>query len=150
VGAAAPERIVEPDRFEVVEAEGLLRATLSSAIAVCIHDTLEEVGALLHLRFVVRADRSGDVTDTTLATELLLLDRCLQSLREVAPAARNLRARTIAHLPAAAPRAGCDAVLELIGQFLRDQGAEVHAPDLAQSAPRQVAFRPCMGSLKVG
>jgi len=147
--ATVPARTVAPDSFEVLVEEGLLCAALSSAIAVCIHGTVEEAGALLHLRFVVRPGRSADVTDTTLAMELLLLDRCLASLREAAPAARSLRARVVAHVPAPIPRAACEAVLDLIGQFLRDQQVEVDAPDLAQGAPRQLAFRPGMGSLTV-
>ena len=35
---------------------------------------------------IVRTAKPIDVTDSTLATELLLLDRCLASLRESAPA----------------------------------------------------------------
>ena len=147
--ATVPARTVAPDSFEVLVEEGLLCALLSSAIAVCIHGNVQEVGALLHLRFVVRPGRSADVTDTTLATELLLLDRCLASLRDAAPMARSLRARLVAHVPAAVPRAACEAVLDLIGQFLRDQHIEVDAPDLSQGAPRQLAFRPVMGSLAV-
>jgi len=143
-------RTVQPDSFEVVAIEGLLGASLSSAIAVCIHDAVEEVGALLHLRFVVRPGHNADVTDTTLAMELLLLDRCMLRLRELAPAARNLRARLVAHLPASIPHTACDAVLDLIGQFLRDQRVEVGAPDLSQGAPRQITFDPGMGSLTVG
>ena len=58
----------------------------------------EEAGALLHLRGIVRTAKPIDVTDSTLATELLLLDRCLASLREAAPAARHLQARMVVHL----------------------------------------------------
>src|SRR5580700_9637892 len=89
---------VAPDRFEVSSGEALLVTQLQSAIAVCIYDASEEAGALLHLRCIVRSSRPVDVTDTTLATELLLLDRCLESLRASAPAARHLQARIVVHL----------------------------------------------------
>ena len=76
---------VAPDRFEVTAEDALLVTELFSALAVCVHDALEEAGALLHLRCIVRSPRPVDVTDTTLATELLLHDRCLESLSAPAP-----------------------------------------------------------------
>src|ERR1700730_16876293 len=93
------EVVVAPDRFEVVIDDAVLVAELHSALAVCIYDAVEEAGALLHLRFIIRAAEPADVTDTTLATELLLLDRCIESMRESTPAARNLQAKIAAHLP---------------------------------------------------
>ena len=80
---------VAPDRFEVTAEDAILTTELKSAVAVCLYDAAEEAGALLHLRCIIRASKPLDVTDTTLATELLLLDRCLEALREAAPAARN-------------------------------------------------------------
>src|SRR5262245_41767595 len=98
---STPQRevLVAPDRFEIVADDALLIAELQSAIAVCIYDAVEEAGALLHLRFIVRSARPADLTDTTLATELLLLDRCVQSLREAMPGARDMQAKIAAHLP---------------------------------------------------
>src|SRR5579872_2784760 len=92
------EITVAPDRFEVTGEDAVLVTELQSAIAVCVYDAVEEAGALLHLRCLVRSPKPVDMTDTTLATELLLLDRCIESMREVAPAARNLQARVVAHL----------------------------------------------------
>ena len=83
---------VAPDRFELSSGEAQLVTELSSALAVCLYDAAEEAGALLHLRCVVKSSKPADVTDTTLATELLLLDRCIQSLREQSPAARDHQA----------------------------------------------------------
>ena len=79
---ATREINVAPDKFEVSSGDVLLVTELHSAIAVCVYDAAEEAGALLHLRCIVRASKPADVTDTTLATELLLLDRCVASLRE--------------------------------------------------------------------
>ena len=64
-----------PDRFEVVADDTLFTVDLHSALAICIYDAVEEAGALLHLRIIARGASPADVTDTTLATELLLLDR---------------------------------------------------------------------------
>ena len=138
--------LVAPDRFELSSGEALLVTELSSAIAVCLYDAAEEAGALLHLRCVVKSSKPADVTDTTLATELLLLDRCLQSLREQSPAARDLQARIVVHLPESAPaRPAYDTVISLVKHFLADQGVTLLPEDVATGQPRRLRFRPNMG-----
>jgi chemotaxis receptor (MCP) glutamine deamidase CheD len=142
------EVIVPPDHFEVVQDDAVLVAGLRSATAVCLYDAVEEAGALLHLRFIIRSAKPADVTDTTLATELLLLDRCIESLREAMPNARNLQAKIAAHLPdnPEAQRA-CDTVLTLVRHFLDDSGMVVVTSDVAAGPPRELRFRPTMGWL---
>jgi chemotaxis receptor (MCP) glutamine deamidase CheD len=141
---------VPPDRFEVVADDVVFSVDLESALALCIYDAVEEAGALLHLRFIMRGAKPVDVTDTTLATELLLLDRCVQSLREIAPAARNLQAKIVAHLPQAAERDGaCDSVLTLVRHFLADVDIKEMSADIAAGAPRALHFRPSMGWLQI-
>jgi chemotaxis receptor (MCP) glutamine deamidase CheD len=141
---------VPPDRFEVVAEDVVFTVELQSALALCIYDALDEAGALLHLRVIVRGTKPVDVTDTTLATELLLLDRCVQLLRESAPAARNLQAKIVAHLPAgAASEAACDSVLTLVRHFLADVNIEEVSADIGSGAPRTLQFRPSMGWLQI-
>ena len=137
---------VAPDHYEVATGETLLVAELSSAVAVCVFDAVEEAGALLHLRFILRSSRPVDVTDTTLATELLLLDRCLDALRAVAPAARQLQARIVVHL-ADVPEAlaAGQTVLAPVKRFLEDAGVAVQPEDIAAGPARTLRFRPCMG-----
>ena len=137
---------VAPDRFELSSGEALLVTELSSAIAVCLYDAAEEAGALLHLRCIVKSAKPADVTDTTLATELLLLDRCIQSLREQSPAARDMQARIIVHLadtPQA--RAAYDSVIKLVKHFLEDAKVTLLPEDVATGQPRRLRFRPNMG-----
>jgi len=137
---------VAPDRFELSSGEALLVTELSSAIAVCLYDAAEEAGALLHLRCIVKSAKPADVTDTTLATELLLLDRCLQSLREQSPAARDMQARIIVHLadtPQA--RAAYDSVIKMVRHFLVDANVTLLPEDVATGQPRRLRFRPNMG-----
>jgi len=137
---------VAPDRFEVSSGTALLLTELSSAIAVCLYDAAEEAGALLHLRCIVKSTKPADVTDTTLATELLLLDRCLQSLREAAPAARDLQARVVVHLPEAPQaRPAYDSVISLVKRFLEDQEVTLLPEDVTTGKPRRLRFRPSMG-----
>ncbi len=143
---ASTEIQVAPDRFEVSSGEALFVAELRSAIAVCVYDADEEAGALLHLRCIVRHSKPADVTDTTLATELLLLHRCLESLRESAPAARHLQARIVAHLvDAPQVNPACDIVIKLVRHYLEDAGVQVLPEDIAAGPVRTLRFRPAMG-----
>jgi chemotaxis receptor (MCP) glutamine deamidase CheD len=137
---------VAPDRFEITSGEALLVTELSSAIAVCVYDAAEEAGALLHVRCIVRSAKPADVTDTTLATELLLLDRCLESLRAAAPAARNLQARIVVHLDEAPhARPACETVVNMMKRYLEDAGVQLLPEDIAQGPVRVLRFRPSMG-----
>ncbi len=144
------EVIVAPDRFEVVSDDAVLVAELRSATAVCLYDAVEEAGALLHLRFIIRSAKPVDVTDTTLATELLLLDRCIETLREAMPTARNMQAKIAAHLPdnPDAQRA-CDTVLTLVRHFLNDSGMTVISSDITAGPARELRFRPAMGWMQM-
>jgi chemotaxis receptor (MCP) glutamine deamidase CheD len=144
------EITVAPDRFEVAADDAILITELRSAIAVCVYDAVEEAGALLHLRCIVRSPKPVDMTDSTLATELLLLDRCVESMREVAPAARNLQARVVAHLsdhPGA--QETFDIVLGMVQDFLADAGVRVLPLDVAAGRERALRFRPSMGWLQM-
>ncbi|HEY6483828.1 MAG TPA: hypothetical protein VIY54_09910 [Steroidobacteraceae bacterium] len=139
---------VAPDRFEVAAEDAFLITELQSAIAVCIYDAVEEAGAMLHLRCIVRGEKPIDMTDSTLATELLLLDRCVESVRELAPGSRDLQARIVAHLadrPGA--REACDSVLNMVQHFLADAGVRVLPVDIAAGNARLLRFRPSMGWL---
>jgi chemotaxis receptor (MCP) glutamine deamidase CheD len=144
------EITVAPDRFEVAADDAILITELRSAIAVCVYDAVEEAGALLHLRCIVRSSKPVDMTDSTLATELLLLDRCVESMREVAPTARNLQARVVAHLedhPGA--QETFDIVLSMVQDFLNDAGVRVLPLDVAAGQVRALRFRPSMGWLQM-
>jgi chemotaxis receptor (MCP) glutamine deamidase CheD len=137
---------VAPDRFEVTAEDAILTTELRSAVAVCMYDATEEAGALLHLRCIVKSTKPVDVTDTTLATELLLLDRCLEALREVAPAARHLQARIVAHLAEGAQaRPVCETILHVVRHYLTDAGVQMLPEDVAAGPVRTLRFRPGMG-----
>jgi chemotaxis receptor (MCP) glutamine deamidase CheD len=140
------EITVAPDRFEITGEDAILVTELHSSIAVCVYDAVEEAGALLHLRCVVRVSKPADMTDTTLATELLLLDRCIEAMRATAPAARNLQARIFAHLddhPMAAQV--CETVLTLVRHFLADSDVKLLPVDIGSGPARELRFRPSMG-----
>ncbi|MBV9619594.1 MAG: hypothetical protein JO341_01080 [Gammaproteobacteria bacterium] len=140
------EVLVAPDRYEVTVSDRVLVTALESALAVCVYDAEEEAGALLHLRCIVRSSKPADVTDTTLATELLLLDRCLASLREQAPAAKHLQARIVVHLADSAQAASLSqTMISLVKHYLEDAGVRLLPEDVSGGAPRTLRFRPSMG-----
>jgi chemotaxis receptor (MCP) glutamine deamidase CheD len=145
-------RVVEvlPDRFDVVAHDVVLRADLTSAIAVCLYDSVQEAGALVHLRVVPIHGGLLDATDSTRASELLLLDRCVASLRTVSPAARNLQARIAAALPEdrATLESGSD-ILDVLAEFFAYAGIQHTTPDVTASAGRRVSFRPWMGQIEI-
>ena len=144
------EITVAPDRFEVAADDAILITELRSAIAVCVYDAVEEAGALLHLRCIVRSPNPIDMTDSTLATELLLLDRCVESMREVAPGARNLQARVVAHVSDnPGSQETFDIVLGMVQDFLTDAGVRVLPLDVAAGQVRALRFRPSMGWLQM-
>jgi chemotaxis receptor (MCP) glutamine deamidase CheD len=140
---------VPPDRFEVVADDAVFTVNLQSALALCIYDAVDDAGALLHLRFIARSAQHTEATDTTLATELLLLDRCVEALREIAPGARALQAKIAAHLPEGQTQAACDSMLSLIRHFLADVEIKEVSADVSAGAPRTLRFRPSMGTLQI-
>jgi chemotaxis receptor (MCP) glutamine deamidase CheD len=141
---------VAPDRFEVVADDAVFIVDLQSALAICIYDAVDEAGALLHLRVITRGAQLAEATDTTLATELLLLDRCVEALREIAPEARALQAKIAAHLPEGASyERDCESVLTLVRHFLADVNIAEISADVAAGAPRKLRFRPSMGTLQI-
>jgi chemotaxis receptor (MCP) glutamine deamidase CheD len=147
--SAYPEITVAPDRFEVTADDAILVTELHSAIAVCVYDAVEEAGAMLHLRVIIRTPKPVDMTDSTLATELLLLDRCVESMRELSPSARNLQARVVAHL-SDHPKAQetCDLVITMVQHFLADAEIRILPIDMTSGPARVLRFRPSMGWLQ--
>jgi chemotaxis receptor (MCP) glutamine deamidase CheD len=94
----------------------------------------------------VKSARPVDVTDTTLATELLLLDRCLEALRAAAPAARQLQARIVAHLAEGArAQPVCQTIMNVVRHYLTDAGVQMLPEDVAAGPARTLRFRPGMG-----
>ncbi|MEO7773777.1 MAG: hypothetical protein ABIT36_03995 [Steroidobacteraceae bacterium] len=141
---------VAPDHFEVIHEDKLLRAELDSTIAVCLYDAVEEGGALLHLRFIARGDKRTDVTDTTLAADLMLLDRCMTTLRNTSPRAQNLMSRIAASWngDGAAPFTA-QSVLTIVQQYLTDSQVKIVSEDVRGGGARAVSFRPALGQLSI-
>lgn len=139
---------VPPDHYEIAADDVLFTALLDATLAVCLYDAVEEHGALLHLRFIARGSSPGDVTDRTLASDLLLLDRCVESFREAMERGIDVQGRIAACVEPGEPaRLAAAAVLALIGEYLSDAGVAVVSHDIEYGIARKLRFRPSMGQL---
>ncbi len=75
----------------------LLIADLHGALALCLHDEGRGVGGLLHLRFMGGTGRPSDVTDNTLSSVLVVLDRFKRAVLGNAARGDDVQARILAH-----------------------------------------------------
>jgi hypothetical protein len=142
-------RVVALDHFEVLAHDGVLQAVLDGSMVVCFYDAVEEAGAMVHLRILPLGRPGVDASDETLAADLLLLDRCLENLRKLAPNARHWQGRIVSHF-------GPDGILQPVGIGVRDSvahsctdsGVVVVQSDAEFGGPVTVSFRPAMGQLR--
>src|ERR1700754_3920745 len=94
------EILVQADAFHVSRDASLLVAELSAALAVCVYDDTQAVGGLLHLRYVATSNNQPiDLTDNTLSSDLLLMDRFCKELRSAGARKQSWRVSIFGHTP---------------------------------------------------
>ncbi len=91
------EVLVAPDTYHVSPEPMLLVAELHGALALCLHDEARGVGGLLHLKFMGGTGRPSDVTDNTLSSVLVVLDRFKRGVLGNASKGDDIQARILAH-----------------------------------------------------
>jgi chemotaxis receptor (MCP) glutamine deamidase CheD len=148
--ASVPEIRVDPDHFDVVTRDVVLVAELESTFALCLYDAVLESGALVHLR-VGPPGRVQDpeLTDTTLSTDLLLLDRCFAELRQSEPRAQHWQAKVVGQVqdtPGARER--FDGVQSFLSAFLNDTNVKLISCDTHVDHVQLLKFRPAMGHVR--
>jgi chemotaxis receptor (MCP) glutamine deamidase CheD len=148
--APVPEIRVDPDHFDVVTQDVVLVAQLESTFALCLYDAVLESGALIHLR-VGPPGRVQDpeLTDTTLSTDLLLLDRCFAELRKSEPRAQHWQAKVVGQVqdtPGARER--FDGVQSFLSAFLADTNVKLISVDTHVERVQLLKFRPSMGHVR--
>ena len=116
------ELFVDADTFRVSRESVLLACELRAALAVCVYDDTQGVGGLLHLRYVATSnDQPLDLTDNTLSSDLLLMDRFCKELRAEGARKQSWRVNVIAHTPQhAAMQAPAATVLDLVKAYFSD------------------------------
>ena len=146
--APVPEVRVEPDHFDVVNRDVVLVARLESTFALCLYDAVLESGALVHLR-VGPPGRVQDpeLTDTSLSTDLLLLDRCFAELRKSEPRAQHWQAKVVGQVqdsPGARER--FDGVQHFLSAFLADTNVKLISCDVHLDRALRIALSPGHGT----
>ncbi len=89
--------VVAPDTYQVSPERVLMIADLHGALALCLHDEARSVGGLLHLRFMGGTGRPSDITDNTLSSVLVVLDRFKRAVIGSAARRDEIQARILAH-----------------------------------------------------
>lgn len=132
---ALPQLIVEPDAFRVARENSLLLSELHAAVAVCVHDDTQGVGGLLHLRYVATSnDQPIDLTDNTLSSDLLLMDRFCKELRKIGARKQSWRVNLISHTPESAHmEVPAATVLDLLKAYFADSRRPVECQDLRRT-----------------
>jgi chemotaxis receptor (MCP) glutamine deamidase CheD len=147
-----PEIIVQNDQFCVSRDAKLLTSELRAALAVCVYDDTQAVGGLLHLRYV--ATDSGepvDLTDNTLSSDLLLMDRFCKELRSAGARKQSWRVSIFGHTPPEQPdMAGPAAtVLDLAKAYFADARLPVECREVRRPMGLVVRFHSREGHIWV-
>src|SRR4051812_7095080 len=94
------ELLIQPEEYQVANTGVVLAVPLSSSLAVCIHDDTQGAGGVLHLRYSASHNgRPSDLTDNTLSSNLLLLDRYCKEMRGLGARKTSWRVRIVGHVP---------------------------------------------------
>jgi chemotaxis receptor (MCP) glutamine deamidase CheD len=118
----------------------LMIADLHGALALCLHDESRGVGGLLHLRFKGGTGRPSDVTDNTLSSVLVVLDRFKRAVLGTAARGDEVQARILAH---ALPPTNAGEPSASLVDLIRADLADVKIACGTQTTRRTEALRVC-------
>jgi chemotaxis receptor (MCP) glutamine deamidase CheD len=140
------EILVAPDTYYVSPEPMLLVADLHGAMALCLHDEGRGVGGLLHLRFKGETARPSDVTDNTLSSVLVVLDRFKRAVLGNSPKCDEIQARILAHgLPPTDAREPSASLVDLIQADLVDGKIACGTQTMRRTESVRVYFQPFQG-----
>jgi chemotaxis receptor (MCP) glutamine deamidase CheD len=141
-----PEVSVAPDTYHVSPEPMLLIADLHGALALCLHDEGRGVGGLLHLRFMGGTGRPSDVTDNTLSSVLVVLDRFKRAVLGNASPRDEVQARILAHaLPPTDAGEPSASLVDLIQADLADGKIACGSQTMRRTEGVRVCFQPFEG-----
>jgi hypothetical protein len=137
--------LVQPDAFRVAKEQVLLTCELYAALAVCVFDDTQGAGGVIHLRYVAPTDGSPpEVTDNTLSSDLLLLDRFCKELRRLGARKQSWRVRVFAHIPPESDEHAAT-VLDLIKAYFADGRWKPECQEIRRESGVVVRFDPREG-----
>jgi chemotaxis receptor (MCP) glutamine deamidase CheD len=143
------ELLVQSDAFRIARKSLLLVTELRGALAVCLHDDTQGVGGMLHLRYVATSnDQPLDLTDNTLSSGLLLMDRFCKELRLVGARKHSWRVHLIGHTPQdAGIEEPAATVLDLVKAYFADGRLPVECTEVRHALGLMVRFEPREGRI---
>lgn len=140
------EVVVAPDTYQVSPEPVLMIADLRGALALCLHDEARGVGGLLHLRFVASTGVPSDVTDNTLSSVLVVLDRFKRAVIGNSTRSDSIQARILAHaLPPTDAHEPSATLVDLLRADLADGKISCGAQMTRRTDPVRVCFQPFEG-----
>ena len=138
--------MVAPDTYHVSPEPMLMIADLNGALALCLHDEGRGVGGLLHLRFMGGTGRPSDVTDNTLSSVLVVLDRFKRAVLGNAARGDEVQARILAHaLPPTDAGEPSASLVDLIQADLADGKIACGTQTTRRTESLRVCFQPFEG-----
>ncbi len=144
------EVMVAPDTYHASPEPMLMIADLQGALALCLHDEGRRVGGLLHLRFMGGTGRPSDVTDNTLSSVLVILDRFKRAVLGNATRADEVQARILAHaLPPTDAGEPSASLVDLIKADLADAKIACGTQTTRRTETLRVCFQPFEGRVWV-
>ena len=145
-----PELVVAADTYSVSPEPVILLAQLSGALALCLHDEGRGVGGLLHLRFTSGDGRPSDVTDNTLSSVLVVLDRFKKAVLGNNVRHDEVQARVLAHaLPPAGRGEPTASIVDLIQADFADSKIHCGSQLVRRTEGLCVCFEPFQGRVWV-
>ena len=140
------EVTVAPDTYHVSPEPLLMIADLHGALALCLHDEGRGVGGLLHLRFMGGTGRPSDVTDNTLSSVLVVLDRFKRAVLGNSTRGDEIQARILAHaLPPTDAGEPSASLVDLIQADLADGKIPCGTQLTRRAEAVRVCFQPFEG-----
>ncbi|MGO9513942.1 MAG: hypothetical protein ACLP2F_09915 [Steroidobacteraceae bacterium] len=140
------EVLVAPDTYHVSPEPLLMVAELHGALALCLHDEGRGVGGLLHLKFMGGTGRPSDVTDNTLSSVLVVLDRFKRAVLGNSTKRDEIQARILAHaLPPTDDGEPSANLVDLIQADLADSKIACGAQTMRRTESLRVCFQPFEG-----
>lgn len=128
------EVVVDPDAFRISKEPVLLVAQLRASLAISLHDDSQGVGGLLHLRYVAIVDgRPLELTDNTLSSSVLLIDRFCKEMKQAGSRAQWWRVRIVAHCAAGEGDEPAATVLDLVRAYFADSAKPVHCQEIRRA-----------------
>jgi len=151
MSGSGSELLVEPDAYRVSRDEPLLVAELTAALAICVYDDTQPVAGLLHLRYVATSnDQPLDLTDNTLSSDLLLMDRFCKDLRAAGGRKQSWRVSIVGHTPDTPAMAGPAAtVIDLAKAYFSDGRLPVECKESVRPLGLIVRLNPREGRIWV-